>query len=360
MKILLIGEYSGFYNNLADGLKALGHEVFLANTGDGSRKFSSDYNWMKGKRNSIGKILGILDLIKHKNLFKGYDVVQVIVPKLNSFLFLNKLFVKFLINNNEKVFWTPAGSGDLIAKYWAESKDLKCDIYEFHFNEARKNNIKLNFKKNQFIEYENWFINSISGVIPVAFEYAEPFRKHPKYLGTIPFPINTDKIEYKENTVKERIIFYHGITRPVKGTEYICEAFKIMQKKYSEIAEFICNERLPYDQYIKIISNVNVIVDQTNSFSTALNGLMSLAQGKIVLGGAEPESINELRYETCPIINIKPNVSQICQSIEYVIENRDRINKMGLESRMFIESNHDYKKVAAQYLITWEQGISVK
>lgn len=31
MRILLLGEFSSFYNYLADGLKVLGHDVFLAN-----------------------------------------------------------------------------------------------------------------------------------------------------------------------------------------------------------------------------------------------------------------------------------------------------------------------------------------
>lgn len=353
MRILLIGEFSGFYNSLANGLKEIGHDVFLANTEDGSRIFYSDYSWMEGKSGRFGKVLGILDLIAHKELFVGYDIVQVIVPKLNSFLLLNKMFVNHLVNNNHKVFWTPAGSGDLIAKYWNESKELRCGIYDFHFQEAKSKGKKLNFQNPKFIDYENWFIDKIHGVIPVMFEYAQPFRNNLKYLGTIPFPVNNDKIEYRENIVHNKIIFYHGITRPVKGTTYIREAFKIMQSKHIDKAEFICNERLPYEQYLKVMSSANVIVDQTNRFSSGLNGLIALAQGKIVLGGAEPQSFNDLGYEFCPIINITPNVNQICDAIKYVIDNNDNITDMGAESRRFIETYHAYKAIAAKYVNIW-------
>lgn len=353
MKILLVGEFSGFYNNLADGLKILGHDVFLANTGDGYRNFYSDYNWMAGKKGTFGKVQGILNLIFHKSLFAGFDVVQVIVPKINSLLWLNKLFVKYLVNNNQSVFWTPAGAGDLIAKYWIESKGLRSEAYDHHFREAKKRNIVLNFEKQRFLDYEHWFLENINGIIPTIFEYAQPFRAHPKYLGTIPFPINTDKLKYTDNIVNKKVVFYHGITRPVKGTQYISKAFKIMQDKHDDIAEFICNTYLPYDEYIKVTNSANVIVDQTNGFSCGMNALISLAQGKIVLGGGDPLSFSDLGYKFCPVINITPNVNQICDAIEQVINNRDRIHEMGKESRKFIETYHDCKVVAADYIRKW-------
>lgn len=355
MKILLIGEFSGFYNSLAEGLKLLGHEVFLANTGDGYRKFYAEYNWMAGKHGKIGKGLGIFNLISHKRLFAGYDVVQVIVTKLNRFLWLNRLFVNNLVNKNQKVFWTPAGNSDLITKYWAESKDLRYGVCDILLQEAKNRNETLGFIKQRVIDYENWFVNRISGIIPIMFEYAQPFRNHPKNIGTIPLPINIDKIKYIDNIVRQKMIFYHGITRPAeKGSKYIHDAFKIMRCKYGNVAEFICNEKLPYKEYLKVLISTNVILDQTNSFSSGMNGLISLAQGKIVMGGGDPIGFGELGYKTCPIINLTPNVDQICDSIEKVIYNKDHIREMGIESRKFIETYHDYKVVATKYIEKWK------
>lgn len=45
MKILLFGEFSGFFTCLKDGLTALGHEVFLASSGDGFKNYPSDFRW---------------------------------------------------------------------------------------------------------------------------------------------------------------------------------------------------------------------------------------------------------------------------------------------------------------------------
>ncbi|GAK96246.1 hypothetical protein JCM19294_1759 [Nonlabens tegetincola] len=58
MRILLIGEYSGYHNALKHGLQSLGHEVVIAGDGDGFKKFpvdidlGSDYfrrNWLREK-----------------------------------------------------------------------------------------------------------------------------------------------------------------------------------------------------------------------------------------------------------------------------------------------------------------------
>ena len=42
MKILLLGEFSNVHNNLAEGLRALGHEVTTANGGHGWSNYNRD------------------------------------------------------------------------------------------------------------------------------------------------------------------------------------------------------------------------------------------------------------------------------------------------------------------------------
>ena len=43
MKVLLVGEYSHLHNSLKDGLKALGHEVFIIGHKDGFKNFPVDF-----------------------------------------------------------------------------------------------------------------------------------------------------------------------------------------------------------------------------------------------------------------------------------------------------------------------------
>lgn len=352
MRILLLGEFSSFYNYLADGLKVLGHDVFLANNGDGARGFYADYNWAKGTSGKLGKLQGIFNIYNHRELFKGFDVVQLISPTYSPSLpWVNRKFVEYLIAHNDRLFWTPAGTSQLIDRFWIEESPVKHPLYEYF--KANSKGRKMFYEHPSIIEYEKWFIENMNGIIAPCFDYAEPFRKLDNFCGTIPFPINVDKIQYKPNRVKDKIVFYHGVTRPGKGTSFIREAFDRMRPTYNEIAKFSCVQHLPFDEYMKLVANTNIVLDQTRSYGSGMNGLISLAQGKIVLGGAEPEHIHELGYSSCPIINITSDANQICEAIQYVIDNKEHIEEMGAKSRQFIEEYHHYVKVAKEYVIKW-------
>ena len=71
MKILLVGEFSRFHNNLKDGLLQLGHEVVLASTGDGWRKLPSDINW------TAKKFKGKLGYLEH--LYNEYHMSKKLI-----------------------------------------------------------------------------------------------------------------------------------------------------------------------------------------------------------------------------------------------------------------------------------------
>lgn len=354
MKILLFGEFSGVFNNLADGLKSLGHEVILVNTGDGLKGFYSDYNWMKGKKGKSGVIYGLFDLWKNRNLLVGFDVVQFICPYFIPTLYLNKRLVHFIIKNNRKSYWVICGLSKLNAKYWIENKNPRFPFWEYIKEQALREGNKMPGEGVDFINYENWFLENINGIIPTTFEYMQPFRNHPKNLGAIPFPINTDKISYQKNTISNnKLVFYHGISRADKGTEYILDAFNMIRSKYKNSAEFICNKFLPYNEYLSAVDRANIILDQTNGLSSGMNGLIMMAKGKIVMGGAEPEGIEELGYEFCPIINITANSEQICDAIDGIMHNLEHIEEHGLRSRKFIETYHNYINVALKYIDRW-------
>ena len=108
-----------------------------------------------------------------------------------------------------------------------------------------------------------------------------------------------------------------------------------------------------------LVSRINIILDDANSYSIAMNGLFSLAKGKIVMGGAEPEGNKELGIDGVnPVINIKLDVDQICSQIEYIIKNKKIIEQLGLESRKFVEKYHNHIDIAKQYEEIFRQAIT--
>lgn len=366
MRILLFGEFSGLFNCLQEGLRELGHEVTLISDGDSFKDYPSDYRYDLHFIKKMGKFkapLSLLNLWLHKHLLKGFDIVYFMDPSLVSrHPDFNSSIYRYMMRHNKKSFLCGAGDTAIMVKYWIES-DAKYYDYVKGLNDRfiRDGCVSL-YPNEKLMRWEHELISSVNGYIPIWYEYAQPFRNYKTILPTIRIPINVKKIEYKPNVVIKKIIFFHGIpSRPeAKGTSYIKQAFSIMENKYGDIAEFYCAGGLPFNDYINLIRKTNVVVDDAQSYSIAMNGLFSMAQGKIVMGGAEPEGNKELGIEGVnPVFNITNNVDQICSQIEYIIKNKDKIEDWGLASRQFVEKYHDHIKIAKQYEHIFKEALGV-
>jgi hypothetical protein len=361
MKILLFGEYSGLFNNLKDGLIRLGHQVFLASNGDYFKNYPSDFRWdIKYKLGKFNQILEIANFYTHKELFIGFDIVLLISPEqFTGYSLPNKIIYDFLIKHNKKIYLSGAGISAMLFDYWFNRENEKYHSYMAGYFEGLKNPRKCRYYNNKsLVNWEMDLFSKINGYIPIWYEYAQPFRSLPNFIKTIPIPINLNKFIYKPNIVKDRIVFLHGLSRPCKGGAYIVGAFDRLREKYKKEADFLCAGGLPFNEYVKLIDRVNVVLDDANSYSLGMNALFSMAKGKIVMGGAESIANKELNYRYNPAYNLNPDVDQIMHCIEHVIENKSEIEECGLKSRKFVEEHHDYIKVAQQYVDIWEKACS--
>lgn len=362
MKILLFGEFSGFMNCLKDGLVQLGHEVFLASNGDGYKDYPSDFRWDAHMRPYLGKasmFFNLANVLAHRKILSGFDVVLLIAPhNISKLPFLNKPAYNMLFENNNKVFLSGSGDNEMMYNFWYNSATKYHDYYEgYHIDSPGKYG-----NNKSALKWEEELMNRIDGYIPIWYEYAEPFRHYACIKPTVRIPINVKNYEYKDNVVKDdKVVFYHGMTRACKGTRFIKPAFEKMQEKYKGKAEFICAGALPFNEYMKVVERTNVIVDDANSFSIAMNGLFSLAKGKLIMGGAESVANRELGIEGVnPVFNICPEVDQICCVIENIMENKDKITEFGLKGRMFVETYHNHVDIAQKYIDIFTKELNKK
>lgn len=359
MKILLVGEYSGLFNCLKNGLQNLGHSVYIASDGDGYRNYPSDFRWDSKLKGRLAKYKSFLNICSNLNKFSGYDIVLVISFRPLGFQKLpNRLLFDFLLKNNGKVFVSGAGFDYFGFDYWYNRKESKVFKYlNGYIQEYQNIGKKFPLWNNpELKEEELKTMSKIAGYIPIMYEYAEPFRNFPQTKKTIPIPININNFNYRPNIIKDKIVFFHGITRACKGGEFIYKAFEELTQKYNKIAEFHCEGGLPFDKYITLLQKTNVVLNGTNGYSLGMNSLFSMSQGRIVMGEADPLGNKELEYESCPALSLKPDVSYIKQQIEYIIDNRDKIEELGYKSRTFIEKYHNYINIAEKYLTLWSNG----
>lgn len=359
MKILLLGEFSSLHSNIQEGLQAIGHEVVLASAGDGYRNVSRDIDLSKKENLGIFKnaeqLLRILSSTKN---FKDFDVVQLMSPIVFPIKFgINEKIINKLKENNDKLFLLGAGASmqnTIIANFF--QNDYKYpDFYKYIKSEQLK---QLWSQTEKGRLYNDWLHNKIEGYIPIMYEYAQGYRnvKHKKLRQTIPIPVNLDKINYVGNRIKNKIVIFHAISRADKGTHLISEALEKIQAKYPNDVEVLLRGNLPLNEYLKLLDKTNVVIDQTFAVSYGVNAIYNLAKGKIVMGGGEDECLKEFGVIESPLIPILPDVNDIVIQLEALIAEKNIFEQKGFESRQFAEKMHDSKKVAQQYIETWNKN----
>ena len=81
MKVLLLGEYSNVHWTLAEGLRALGHDVTVVSEGDKWKNYRRDINLQRGPLDSkLSTVKYLFDIARTWPRLRGYDVVQIINP----------------------------------------------------------------------------------------------------------------------------------------------------------------------------------------------------------------------------------------------------------------------------------------
>lgn len=355
MKILLLGEFSGYFTNLKKGLVLLGHDVTLASTEDAWKKIKgTDYllyeTGIKNKWKALYNVL-VKPILKRRDLY-GFDVVQIVHPIIYP-LSIDKFMLSEIIDHSQKSFMSVAGNCYSLYKSWADGKlgyytyDDNLESYERYLDETPKS------KKR--IDTENYLYSKVDGLISIQYEYAVGVRERPNFKGSVILPMDTSNIEYTPNKIVDgKIRIAHGIIKEkFKGTSYILEAMNIIKEKYPNDVELMVDGKMPLDKYLNWLKSCNILIDQCKEHAYGLNAMYAMAMGKIVLGGATKKSLEEHHIEHCPVVHIEPNVQQIVEQLESIIKRKDEFEKIGLECRNYVEKYHDCVKVAEQYIKIW-------
>jgi glycosyltransferase involved in cell wall biosynthesis len=280
---------------------------------------------------------------------KGFDVAQLMNPFItitNLKYFPSRFFYQKIKYHNNKFFMLAAGNDAYFSHYARQKLEYSPP------DELIKG--YPNYKSQSDLDFNQWMIEKVRGVIPIMYEYEVGYDSVPNRLPTIPIPINIEKIPYEENKVRKKLVVFHGLNRyEFKGTRHVEEAFEVLARKYPNDLELVIDGKMPLNDYLAVMRRTNVVIDQTYSYSCGMNAIYALAMGKVVLGGAEPESLISLGVDSTPVINLKPNAQSIIEKIEQLLEKRNQFEQLGYESRKFAEEVHDYKKIAQQYIDTW-------
>lgn len=378
MKILLVGEYSRLHNSLKEGLITLGHEVTLVGTGDYFKNFPADIllkrKYQKGLQKKIKVLIYRLfkiDMtsVNLKNQFfsfseelKGFDVVQFINESpLGIEPHYEKQIITFLKENNKKLFLLSCGTDHISVKYAFDKKFQYSILTPFFEGKVPEKSFAhfLKYLKPEFKDLHDFVYENIEGVMASDLDYHIPLKGHTKYLGLLPNPVNTDKLLYLNNLVKDKIVIFHGINRGnfyKKGNDFFEKALIKIQKIYPEKLEIIITEDIPYQEYLKHYEKAHILLDQVYAYDQGYNALEAMARGKVVFTGAEKEFLEHYNLkedEVC--INALPDVDAIVEKLSWLIENPSEIGLISGNAKSFIEREHNYINISKKYFEVWNK-----
>ena len=376
MRILLLGEYSNFHNTLKAGLEKNGHSVLLMGRKDGFKNYSLDIDlepvlfskflFRKTKnllfllfRFDISNFEVFYNFYKNRHQFKNFEIVQLINEfPFKTSTFWDKKILSFIFKHNKKVILSACGDDVTYLTYLINS-DLPHHVLTPMLNNKKlkpRFKYSLNYLKPSFKKLSLFVKAHVTHIIPGDFDYEMAYRKLPKVKPLIPFPVNLEKIKFKSLRIQGKVRIFHGINRSnyyKKGNDVFVQALEQIQEKYSHKIEIIQVENIAYKDYIKLYNESHILLDQAYAYDQGYNALEAMAQGKVVFSGFSDGFKSHYKITKKIGIHATPNVKEVVKNLSWLIENPKEILEISKNARKYIETYHDYEKVAKTYLETW-------
>ncbi len=382
MRILLLGEFSRLHNTLKEGLETLGHEVVLVNNGDGFKNYSTDFSI---RAHFFTSTLGTfirkawhrlfrldLALLEHGlrcwgliNKLQGFDIVQCINEKpIQTLPVLEHYLLQKIIRQNKHCFLLSCGVDAINLPYMLAQKErysILTPFFENPKNTAQEYDFMWDYQTPAHQKIHRLLMTHCHGIIASDLDYVAPLRNHPKYLGLIPNPINTQKNSYSPPILGEKVVIFLGINSGnyhVKGIRFFEKALQEIQSRWPDQTEIIITRDVPYATYHAHFHRAHLLLDQVYAFDQGYNALEAMAQGKVVFTGAEQEFLTHYGIQANTVaINALPNVDYLVKQIESFIQSPEKIKEVSERAQAFIRQHHDHIAIAKTYCQRWESVI---
>ena len=389
MKILLIGEASFLHNTLKKGLVERGHRVTTMSDGNGWHDAPRDIDLRRdGRWGKLGGLRVVWQLLRHLPQLCGNDVVQIhnyqFVPLMYRW---NTLLLRFLKLTNRRVVKGCFGDDPQIFRRQAQGVPAYSDTYwsgqlqnaELHRDriaEVIEHGAEASWRKTTRMAdalvaclYEYWLdyneppYAAKLHYIPLPMECEEMVRwcdgEMVKCVGNdalSPSHPNDSQLPTNLTTSPPHPLTILIGLQPkrdfMKGAMKIAAFVEEVARRHPGKVQIKYVEGVPYDEYMHLLAEADVLVDQLYSYTPSMNSLAAMARGTVVIGGGEEEYYEFIGEDTLrPIINVRPDVpdEENIAAIERALFTDGTLERMAQESIQFVHKYHDYRLVAKQY-----------
>ena len=391
MKILLIGEASFLHNTLKKGLVERGHRVTTMSDGNGWHDAPRDIDLRRdGRWGKLGGLWVVWQLLRHLPQLCGNDVVQIhnyqFVPLMYRW---NTLLLRFLKLTNRRVVKGCFGDDPQIFRRQAQGVPAYSDTY---WSGQLQNADQHRDRIAEVVEHgaeASWrkTTHMADALVACLYEYWLDYNEPPyaAKLHYIPLPIkceemvrwcdgemvrwcNGEMVRCVGNVTtspshpnNSQLAPSHPLTiliglQPkrdfMKGAMKIAAFVEEVARRHPGKVQIKYVEGVPYDEYMHLLAEADVLVDQLYSYTPSMNSLAAMARGTVVIGGGEEEYYEFIGEKTLrPIINVRPDVpdEENIAAIERALFTDGMLERMAQESIQFVHKYHDYRLVAKQY-----------
>ena len=368
IKILIIGEYSGFTKNLVHGFLSLkdSPEVVVFSNQDGFKSIQQDVvNYTYAQPHNIN-ILGVeikkshhiqsfFEFRKFKkdiSLYQDYfDIVFILNPEFirNREYDFVPLFsfedINCVRKASSRVYLSACGIDAVFLDQLKADRDFSYPLLEIAYESPKYRAL------NQEV------LNYVDGIIPVTGYYAEAYKNsiyHDKLLDVIPLPFDCKSVFYQDRVKHPQISIFDGVLREYKGTMYVNKALEIIMKQYGERVKVI-RERRPYSDFIKSLSSFDIYMDQCSKHF-GMSALISMSAGCLTFTGCSSYVEESLNCNSIPVVAIHDNYSDIVDKLCWWIEHPEHMMLAGKKSREYVERIHSSEIVAYNYMKVFSQN----
>ncbi|GLR10867.1 hypothetical protein COO59_08270 [Mixta theicola] len=355
-------------------LKKEGHECDLLSDGDGWKGFTSTLSLPKrDKLTGVEKLLypaldfiglaGIRNYLNSQQFLDSigdYDVIQLINPvAVKAFGALgNLLLIRKLIKKAPRLYLCALG-GDFNVERFYLTKTLKYTPWSnFSFKRAFHYYQNISFFFPMYLILHYYTLRNVKKIIPGLYEYKQAYINNSKCTEIINLPINCEAYKYQETKINSPLkIFYskkpHIGDYYKKGYQYFDEALQILKAK--DVAfELVTANGIPFEEYKQLLSDCDILLDQTLSYDRGMSGVIGMANGMITFSGNE-SAVEAYYRKTIPCINAEPDSQKISSQLEDIIVNYPDYVHLREESKKFVKETHSVDIIVAKYLKVWSE-----
>lgn len=189
-------------------------------------------------------------------------------------------------------------------------------------------------------------------------EYSHIANVYTGEVQKMPLPLDISEIPWKpsgnDKTAKVKII--HTPSRAgFKGTVVVLEAIEKLQKIRNDF-EFKIVSGLPFNEYISVIGEADIVIDQVWSQSPGMNAIWLLGMGKVVFSGNTTLAQNYFTFaKNSPIINADPDPDTLAKDLSAAISSKEKFPTLAELGREYVNNHHDHMKIAKQYIDQWQK-----